>query len=162
MPKGVVVKRQITKFERFAKELVDNPQAIPSELASRIYDCKNNRVASSIAAENLKKLNIKGSEIANRLGMDLEFLLGVVKKKTTAKDPTFCGKKKMGSFDNHEVQLAATTLGLRVHGALNDKSNGNGHVINVYGDLTVQQINEMPESELDELIQTTLTRKNVA
>ena len=80
MPKteGLTVKQQL-----FIKELIIT--LCPTEAAMRVYDCKDRNSASSIASENLRKLEFTMNDILESMGLTIEEDISDLKRLRKAK-----------------------------------------------------------------------------
>jgi len=123
------------KLARFQKMLVKNPSLHPTDIALRIYDCKDRNSASAIASQNLRKLGISKDELMERVGLsdiaDAEDLARLRKAKkvvsavVTDKDAGAADKDFIEVDDNH-TQFKALELTYKIKGAFNDDKRGVG------------------------------------
>lgn len=163
MPRRIAIASRPTKFDRFKLALVESPEKSPTAIAFEIYDCKNKNVAAVVASENLRKLNIKMPELMDRLGISDEKIIKKLDSLISAKKVTrmVCDKQiEEFTDDDGDLQLASTQLAFRLKGHLKESKNGNGHTINIMGDVTVQQLKSMPYDELIRTITTKLSEAN--
>jgi hypothetical protein len=143
MPKRLIIKG--LKLKRFQKILLRNPLLSPTEVAMRVYNCKDRGVARVIGSQCLTKLNIKFQDLLDRIpGMSDEDDLENLVRLKSAKKQQSCdiyvtlgedGKPKFNEnsndfieVDDNPIQLNATRLSLQVKGHLKEKIEHSGTV----------------------------------
>ena len=109
-----------------------------SEAAMRAYDCKDRFVAKSIGNKLLTKVDF--NDILEGVGLTDVALSKKIQEKLQAKDPKFINNKWVMA-DNHQVQLKATELGLKLRGRLKDSIDVSGE-LNANIQIQVQRFNE--------------------
>lgn len=88
-----------------------------TEAAMQAYDVKNRDVARNIGTQNVAKLSFE--DIMEGVGLSDQKLLSKVYEKMASKDPKEVNGKWV-SVDNHQAQLKATEMALKLKGRLKD------------------------------------------
>jgi hypothetical protein len=141
MPKKLLIRG--LKLKRFQKILLHNPLLSPTEVAMRVYNCKDRGVARVIGSQCLTRLNITLQDLLDRIpGMSDEDDMEHLVRLKSAKKQQSCdiyvtlgddGKPKFNEnsndfieVDDNPVQLNATRLSLQVKGHLKEKIEHSG------------------------------------
>lgn len=148
-PKKPRYARKLLKFQR---ALERDPLASPTDLAYKIYKCKNRNSASAIGGQNLRKLGISMAEIFDRKGMDDEALAVALVAKTKAKETKFFQHEgvvvETRQVEAHEIQLKALDIIAVLKGkkqTREDREN-NDNLLVLIGSINVN--NDRPVGEI--------------
>lgn len=123
------------KLARFQKLLIKSPGASPTDIALRVYDCKDRHSASTIAAQNLKKLGISRLDIMERAGLTDERDAADLRKLREAKkvvsavitgNDAGAADKDFIEVDDNQTQFKALELTYKIKGAFSDEKQGQG------------------------------------
>jgi len=132
-------KRLALKFNKFKRLYYSRLDLTPSQIAAKVYDCQDDKSASTIACQNLKKLGIGRSEVLERLGLTDEADaadLARLRKAKKVVSAIFTGSeagaadKDFIEVEDNGTQLKALELTFKVKGAFSDEKQGPGDHIN--------------------------------
>ena len=126
------------KLKKFQRLLLSNPALSPTEVADRIYDCKDRKVACVIASQNLTKLNITLDDLMARAGLsdeaDIDDLKRLRKAQRIQSCDVYVDKDENGKYvinensnefievDDNHIQLRALELTFKLKKKLNGNS----------------------------------------
>lgn len=98
----------------------------PTEAAMRAYDCKHRQVASVIAHENLRKLNISMSTLLDIVGLDAEQDAKDLARLRKAKSKKFFAYEgeilASQAVDDYPTQIKALELTAKIKGLLKEET----------------------------------------
>lgn len=141
MVKPLTDKPLTIKQRKFLRALIRTGE--PTEAAFQAYDCKNRKIASVIASQNLCKLNIQFLDLIERMGLTNEEDVADLKRLRKAKRLHACdvmihdenGQLKVNKnsndwieVDDNQSQLKALELTLKLKGHLKEKVEHSGTV----------------------------------
>ena len=162
------------KLKRFERLLLANPTLSPTECADRIFDCKDRKVASVIAAQCLVKLKISYQELFDRMGItdeaDNELLMqlrngtkivGYINQYKKNKDGKIEKMEPDESVSNEFIEvpdLYVRAKGLEITKKLKGQL-GNGHNIKIkieshqhFTNITVKDLEDKSDKDITDLI----------
>lgn len=136
--------RLARKLNKFKKMLLKNPTMSPTDIAMKVYNCKNRNSAGSIANEMCKKLAIDLRELFDRAGLNNEFDISYLTDKLKAKKVISCNvvapdgedmkdadsmTKDFVEVDDNQTQLKAFELLQKLKGRLFNNNQENKNIV---------------------------------
>ena|SRR3990167_9816477 len=96
-----------------------------TEAAMQAYDCSSRDIAKRIGWENTTKLDFQ--ELLNLNGLTDQTLIQKIKSKMESRNPRFINGKVV-AVEDHQAQLKATEIALKLKNRLVDKVDVSGDV----------------------------------
>ncbi|MCK9554961.1 hypothetical protein M0R36_03985 [bacterium] len=109
---------KLALFRNLLIKSLSNGECIsPTEVAMRVYNCKNRHVASVIASQNLIKLDYTVNSLLEHMGITDEADIELLKKLRVAEKY----EKGVGMVPDNSIRLAALKLTQLLKGRLSSK-----------------------------------------
>lgn len=144
--------RKGVKLKKFQRMLIKNHTMSGTDIAMKVYNCKDRSVAAQISHQNLKKLNFTMKDVLERAGLTDEQDAEDLKRLRSAKETKFFQFKgevvDQEEVEALDIQLKALELTQKLKGNLKDGSiSFNTNVL-----MNLQEINIDASREVGDII----------